>query len=154
MELQPKSIPRGNNRILFLDDNESIVKSAENMLEYLGYKVVGFTDGQEALRAFSEKPFAFDLVITDYVMPDLTGEDIAEEMIRIRADIPIILSTEDSELISSKKAVALGFRGLILKPFNYREVAELVRCVLDQKEQKLLGEIRTQNKEALFEEGL
>ena len=137
MELQPESIPRGNERILFLDDNETIVNSAQNMLQYLGYKVTIFTDGREALKAFSEKPSEFDLVITDYVMPDLTGVDIAEKMIRIRVDIPIILCTEDSELISSKKAVALGFRGLILKPFNYREFAGLVRRVLDQKEQKL-----------------
>jgi len=107
------------------------------MLQYLGYKVTIFTDGREALKAFSEKSSEFDLVITDYVMPDLTGVDIAEKMLRIRADIPIILCTEDSELISSKKAVALGFRGLILKPFNYREFAGLVRRVLDQKEQKL-----------------
>ncbi len=80
-------------------------------------------------------------MITDYVMPHLTGKDIAEKMIRIRADIPIILWTGYSDLISLEKAKAMGFRGFILKPFSLQEVAGLVRRVLDQKEPEL--EIRT-----------
>ena len=78
MELQPEYIPRGNERILFVDDNESIVDIVQLMLQNLGYKVTGFTDGREALKVFSEKPSEFDLVITDYVMPHLTGGDIAQ----------------------------------------------------------------------------
>jgi DNA-binding NtrC family response regulator len=104
------------------------------MLENLGYKVTGFTDGREALKVFSEKPSEFDLVITDYMMPHLTGVDIAQKMIGIRSDIPIILCTGYSDLISSEKAIAIGFRELILKPFNHQDFAELVRRVLDQKE--------------------
>jgi len=133
MQLQPEFIPRGNERILFVDDNESIVTVVETMLQYLGYRVTVFKDSREALKAFSEKPSEFDLVITDYVMPNLTGEDIAQEMIRIRSDIPIILCTGYSDLISSQRAMAIGFRERILKPFDYREFAELVRRVLDQK---------------------
>ena len=134
MQLQPEFIRRGNERILFVDDNESLVNVVELLLQNLGYKVTGFTDGREALKVFSEKPSEFDLVITDYVMPHLTGGDIAEKMIGIRSDIPIILCTGYIDLISSEKAMAMGFRELILKPFNYREFGELVRCVLDQKE--------------------
>ena len=134
MELQPESIPRGNERILFVDDNESIVDIVQLMLQNLGYKVTGFTDGREALKVFSKKPSEFDLVITDYVMPHLTGGDIAQIMIGIRSDIPIILCTGYGDLISSEKAMAVGFRERILKPFNYGELGELVRRVLDQKE--------------------
>ena len=133
MELQPESTTRGNERILFVDDNESIVIIVQLMLQNLGYKVTGFTDGREALKVFSEKPSEFDLVITDYVMPHLTGGDIAEKMIGIRSDIPIILCTGYSDLISSEKAMAIGFWERILKPFDYREFAELVRRVLDQR---------------------
>ena len=134
MEPQPESIPRRNERILIVDDNEPVVTLARFMLEDLGYKVTGFTDGQEALKVFCENPSEFDLVITDYVMPHLTGKDIAEKMIHIRSDIPIILCTAYSDLISSEKAMAMGFRELILKPFNYREISELMRRVLDQKD--------------------
>jgi DNA-binding NtrC family response regulator len=134
VELQPESISRGNERILFVDDTESIVDIVELMLQNLGYKVTGFTDGREALKVFSEKPSEFDLVITDYVMPDLTGVDIAQKMIGIRSDIPIILCTGYSDLMSSEKAIAIGFREHILKPFNHQDFTELVRRVLDQKE--------------------
>ncbi len=134
MQFQPEFIRRGNERILFVDDNESIVNLVENILQYFGYRVTVFTEGHEALKVFSEKPSEFDLVITDYVMPNLTGVDLAQKMIGIRSDIPIILCTGYSDLISSEKAKAIGFRELILKPFNYRDFAELVRRVLDQKE--------------------
>ena len=137
MEPQSESVPIRNERILVVDDNEPVVTLARFMLEHLGYKVTGFTDAQEALKVFSEKPSEFDLVITDYVMPHLTGKDIAEKMIHIRSDIPIILWTAYSDLISLEKAMALGFRGFILKPFTFQEVAELVRRVLDQKEPEL-----------------
>ncbi len=134
MQFQPEFIRRGNERILFVDDNESIVNLVENILQYLGYRVTVFTEGHEALKVFSEEPSEFDLVITDYVMPNLTGVDIAQKMIGIRSDIPIILCTGYSDLISSEKAKAIGFRELILKPFNYGDFAEIVRRVLDQKE--------------------
>jgi DNA-binding NtrC family response regulator len=91
------------------------------------------TDSQEALKLFSADPSQFDLVMTDQTMPLMTGEDLGKEMMRIRPDIPIILCTGYSDLISSEKAMALGFRGFIMKPFTVREGAEFVRRVLDQK---------------------
>ncbi len=129
----PEPIPRGNERILLLDDEEMIVNSVRNMLQHLGYKVTALMDSQEALKLFSEKPSEFDLVITDQTMPFMTGEDLGKELMRIRPDIPVILCTGYSDLISSEKAMAMGFRGFIMKPFNVREGAELVRSVLDQK---------------------
>ncbi len=129
----PKPIPRGNERILLLDDEEMIVHSVRNMLQHLGYKVTALMDNREALRLFSEKPSEFDLVITDQTMPFMTGEDLGKELMRIRSDIPVILCTGYSDMISSEKATAMGFRGFIMKPFTVREGAELVRRVLDQK---------------------
>ena len=132
----PKPIPRGNERILLLDDEEIIVNSVQNMLQHLGYKVTALMDSQEALKLFSANPSEFDLVITDQTMPFMTGEDLGKELMRIRPDIPVILCTGYSDLISSEKATAMGFRGFIMKPFTVREGAELVRRVLDQKEPK------------------
>ena len=69
MKFQSESIPRGNERILLVDDDETLLISARNMLERFGYKVTALTDGEEALKVFSEKPSDFDLVITDHLMP-------------------------------------------------------------------------------------
>jgi PAS domain S-box-containing protein len=129
----PKPIPRGNERILLLDDEEMIVNSVLTMLQHLGYQVTALMDNREALKLFSEKPSEFDLVITDQTMPFMTGEDLGKELMRIRSDIPVILCTGYSDMISSEKATAMGFRGFIMKPFTVREGAELVRRVLDRK---------------------
>ncbi len=129
----PKPIPRGNERILLLDDEEIIVNSVRNMLQHLGYQVTALMDNREALKLFSEKPSEFDLVITDQTMPFMTGEDLGKELMRIRSDISVILCTGYSDMISSEKATAMGFRGFIMKPFTVRESAELVRRVLDRK---------------------
>ena len=73
MKLHPGSIPRGNERILFVDDDEMIVNLVRRMLQHLGYKVKVRTESQEALKLFSENPSKFDLVITDHRMPRMTG---------------------------------------------------------------------------------
>ncbi len=132
----PKPIPEGKERILFVDDEEIIVRSMRNMLERLGYKVTTVTDSEEALKLFSAKSSEFDLVMTDQTMPGMTGEDLGKEFMRLRPDIPVILCTGYSDLVSSEKAMAMGFRGFIMKPFTLRESAELVRRVLDQSRSK------------------
>ncbi len=129
-------IPRGNERILFVDDEEIIVHSVRNMLEHLGYQVTALMDSQEALNLFSANPSQFDLVITDQTMPFMTGEDLGRELMRIRSDIPVILCTGYSDLVSSEEAMKKGFRDFIMKPFTVREGAELVRRVLDPKRSK------------------
>ena len=131
-----RPIPKGKERILFVDDEEIIVCSVRNMLQHLGYQVTALMDSREGWKLFSEKPFEFDLVITDYTMPFMTGGDLGWEMMHLRPDIPVILCTGYSDLISSEKATALGFRGFIMKPFTVREGAELVRSVLDQTQSK------------------
>jgi DNA-binding NtrC family response regulator len=116
-----------------VDDEDFNIKTVQNMLQHLGYKVTALMDSREALKVFSENPSEFDLVMTDQTMPLMTGEDLGKELMRIRPDIPVILCTGYSDLISSERAMAMGFRGFIMKPFTLRESAELVRRVLDQK---------------------
>ncbi len=132
----PEPIARGNERILFVDDEEMIVNPVRDMLQRLGYKVTAVTDSGEALKLFSENPSQFDLVITDYTMPLMTGEALGKEMIRIRPDLPVILCTGYNDLMSSEKAIALGFRELFMKPFTVREGSHLIRKVLDQEQSK------------------
>jgi len=132
----PETMASGNERILFVDDEEMVVISVRNMLQRLGYTVTALTDSREALNLFSENPSQFDLVITDYMMPQVTGKALGKQMIRIRPDIPVILCTGYNELFSSEKAIAMGFRGFIMKPFTAREGSQLIRKVLDQCQHK------------------
>jgi PAS domain S-box-containing protein len=127
------AIPMGTERILFVDDEEVQVRSGRRLLERLGYSVIAAIDGHEALEVFRSEPEAFDLVITDQSMPRLTGIKLAEKMMRIRPDIPVILCTGFSEGIDGEKARATGIREFMMKPFSVRQLAETIRRVLDAR---------------------
>ena len=90
------------------------------------------TSSIEALELFKNRPDQFDLVITDMTMPNLTGEKLARQLMRIRADIPVILCTGFSEQISEESAKELGIREFILKPLVMNKLAGTVRGVLDR----------------------
>ncbi len=122
-----------NERVLLVDDDEFVLNSTRIMLQRLGYRVTAFVNSREALKRFAEKHSEFDLVMTDQTMPFITGENLGKEMMRIRPDIPVILCTGYTDLISAEKANTSGFKGLITKPFTMREASQLVRSVLDKK---------------------
>jgi PAS domain S-box-containing protein len=126
--------PRGSERILFVDDEESLVMMMEAMLAYLGYEVLATTSSREALRAFQATPQGFDLVMTDLTMPNMTGESLARELRRLRPDIPIILCTGYSSRIDADKAVTLGIDALLMKPWEMQEVAHTIQRVLAQRQ--------------------
>ncbi len=124
-------VPTGSERILFVDDEQPIVDIAKQMVEQLGYTVVTRTSSLEALELFRAKPDEFDLVITDMTMPNMTGEELANELMFVRPDIPIILCTGFSRRVTEKKAKAMGIQAFILKPILRQELAETIRKVLD-----------------------
>ena len=109
-------IPGGKERILFVDDEAALVQLATSTLSGLGYEVIGRTSSLEALELFRARPDRFDLVITDMTMPNMTGSELAQQLMRIRPDIPVILCTGFSEAITQEKARALGVREFIMKP--------------------------------------
>ena len=125
------ALPTGDERILFIDDEKALVDLGRQMLERLGYKVVCRTSSIEALELFKSRPDRFDLVITDMTMPNLTGDKLTRQIMRIRADIPVILCTGFSEQISEKSAKDMGIREFILKPLVMDKLARTVRSVLD-----------------------
>jgi DNA-binding NtrC family response regulator len=135
-ETSESSIPAGKERILLVDDEVAIVQSEQTMLERLGYRVVGKTDGLEALEKFRERPDAFDLVITDQTMHPITGMDLAQKILSIRPDVPIILCTGYSEAVGKEKVKKAGIRELVMKPLTSRDVAKIVRRVLDNRAEK------------------
>jgi signal transduction histidine kinase/ActR/RegA family two-component response regulator len=134
-EEQPHTaqIPGGKEHILFVDDEELLAEWGEAALQRLGYQVTVATNSAEALKAFSANPYLFDLVITDHAMPHMAGSQLSSELLKIRPDIPIILCTGHSEIMSREKAKDLGIRNFLMKPLSKQELAEAVRWVLDEK---------------------
>ena len=130
--LQP--LPKGNERILFVDDEQALVAMVQEMLERLGYEVVIRTSSVEALETFRKGLDEFDLVITDMTMPYMTGENLAVELMQTRSDIPIVLCTGFSEMIDEEKAKAIGIRAFVMKPLVMNELAKTIRKVLDERE--------------------
>lgn len=128
-----ETVPVGNERILFVDDEATIVEVASNMLTSLGYQVTARKNSVETLEIFRSHPDLFDLVITDMTMPNIRGDDLARELLKIRADIPIILCTGFSEMISEEKARAIGIRRFIMKPLYRMQLARTIREVLGEK---------------------
>ncbi|MCX5853722.1 MAG: PAS domain S-box protein [Deltaproteobacteria bacterium] len=125
------AVPGGDERIMFVDDDPALVEVGRMMLTSLGYQVTSRTSSVDALEAFRVRPFDFDLVITDMTMPNMTGIDLAREVLKIRPDIPIILCTGFSEIISEEKAKGVGIRRFVMKPIFKMELAEVIREVLN-----------------------
>jgi PAS domain S-box-containing protein len=119
-------------RILYLDDEESLVLLAKRMLERMGYRVAGFHDASQALEAFESSPDDFDLVLTDLSMPGMSGMDVSRRILTIRPDIPVLLATgyvrkEDVDLARS-----IGIREVIWKPQTVVEMSELLAQQLEK----------------------
>ena len=124
-------IPTGSERILFVDDEEALVEMGEDILAELGYEVTSRMNSREALALFRLDPSRFDLVITDQTMPEMTGVDLAKEILAIRADTPIIMCTGFSHVVDADKAKAAGIKAFAMKPLTKREIARTIRKVLD-----------------------
>lgn len=123
----------GSECVLLVDDETQIVKLEQQALQRLGYQVTSRTSSLEALETFRKQPEKFDLVITDMTMPNMTGMELAPELMRIRPDIPIILCSGFSEMITEEKVKAMGIREYVLKPIAMSVLAKKIRKVLDTK---------------------
>ncbi|MFN2353508.1 MAG: ATP-binding protein [Desulfopila sp.] len=124
-------LPHGDERIMVVDDEAPLAKMLELVLQGLGYRVTLFTDSLAAVAEYRKRPRDFDVVITDMTMPHMTGAELAREMLSIRPELPIILTTGYSETIDNQKAKRLGLRSLMLKPLKKAELAQTLRDVLD-----------------------
>ena len=102
------------------------------MLERLGYQVTMRTSSMEALEAFRSNPDHFHAVITDMTMPQMTGARLAQKLMEIRKDIPVVICTGYSNMINAKKARSAGIAGYVMKPVSMREMAQIIRKVLDR----------------------
>jgi PAS domain S-box-containing protein len=128
-----EALASGSERILFVDDEEALTDLGKEILESLGYRVNAVMSSLEALDIFRARPDAFDLIITDMTMPNLTGNELAAELMAVRPDIPIILCTGFSEIIDEKQAKDAGIREFVMKPYVITSLAKMIRKVLDQE---------------------
>ena len=120
-------IPRGQGeRILFLDDEEPLARTAKRVLERLGYRVIALTDPVETLERFRADPTHFDLVITDLSMPGMNGLDLARELLTLRPTQAILLSTGFSGAMTPEGLRERGLRDLLWKPVTARSLGETV----------------------------
>jgi CheY-like chemotaxis protein len=108
--------------VLFLDDEEPIVLLAARMLRLLGYRVEPHTKAAEALEDFRHRPAHFDIVLTDLAMPGASGMDFARNVLALRPDIPVILTTGYIDPAELELAQRIGVREVILKPTTIQEI--------------------------------
>ncbi len=127
-----QEMPGGTERILLVDDESMIVTMNTTILERLGYTVTATTSSVEALEKVRTHADDFDLVITDQAMPDLSGVDLAREIMGIKPGLPIILCSGYSSVISEEAALALGIKRYAMKPVGIATLSKLVREVLDE----------------------
>lgn len=137
--VQAGALPGGSERILVVDDEPGLAKTTMQMLERLGYRVEFRTNGADALEAVRARAHEnrFDLVITDMTMPHLTGADLARELFKLDPQLAVVLCTGFSERMDPEKAQKLGIQGFLMKPFALRDLAEMVRKVLDENQKRM-----------------
>ena len=131
----PAHSTRGSEHVLFVDDEETLVLMAQEMLQRLGYRVSVCSSSRAALEAFAAGPGDFDLLITDQTMPHMTGDALARAVRKIRPDLPIILCTGFSYTMSHEKAAEQGIDAFVLKPLTLRDLGAAVRKVFDSRRQ-------------------
>ncbi len=127
---QAQLVITGNERILFVDDEDFQADIGKRMLGRLGYRVTAKTSSVEALDLFRQTPDEFDLVITDMTMPDMTGDVLARKLISIRPDIPIIACTGYSERINPDIVKEIGIKEMAMKPVVMKDIAQMIQRVL------------------------
>jgi PAS domain S-box-containing protein len=128
------ALPRGKETILFVDDEPEITTIAEKNLQNLGYTVKTALSPIDALILFRKDPHQYHLIITDMIMPHLTGEAFFKEIRTIRKDIPAIICTGFSTLIDEQRAKEIGFAAYLMKPISRYELSQIVRAVIDNSQ--------------------
>jgi CheY-like chemotaxis protein len=119
------SAAAGSGSILLVDDEEMLVELCASMIEELGYRVDGHQDPESALSVFRDHPDRYDLVITDLIMPKLTGDRLAESILSIRPEMPVLVSS-GGEVDASDRIQRVGVSGLLPKPFTLQGLSEAI----------------------------
>jgi len=119
--------------ILFVDDEDIILKVAKAMLNRLGCRTTTMRDPLAALARFKKEPSTYDLVITDLYMPHMNGDCLAENIRAVRPDIPIFLCTGFSDDITLDMMAQIGIRAVLSKPLSLNEISDKIGKILEPK---------------------
>ncbi|MBF0550494.1 MAG: PAS domain S-box protein [Deltaproteobacteria bacterium] len=128
-----EALVRGKGNILLVDDEEDLVNAEKLILEYLGYQVSSFTSSLASLETFRLQPDGFDLVISDQTMPDMTGLQLATELLNIRPHLPIIICTGYSANLTSEVAALHGIKAVVMKPLLAGNISKIIKELLEDK---------------------
>lgn len=129
--MPPESLPKGHERILFVDDDVAVLHFAESALPRLGFKVTLCKDGEEGLNTFLQHVADFDLVITDQIMPKISGLDLAKEIHLHSPRMPIILFTGFSDEILPAVLADSGILEVVFKPIITKDLIKAIRRAVD-----------------------
>ncbi|MFM9966776.1 MAG: response regulator, partial [Burkholderiales bacterium] len=133
-ETQRSPVSGRGETILLLDDEAALLKSVSRLLEKLGYRVTTFSRPADAIAAAQTNPESFDVLITDFNMPAMSGLDVAKEILRIRPQMPIALASGHVTEDLRAKALALGIREIVYKPVAIEEMAAVIQRLLAQND--------------------
>ena len=128
-----EGVLKGGETILFVDDEEMIIKTGKELLETLGYEVLIAKSGKEVIEIYRAKNEQIDMVILDTVMPDIGGREIYHMLKKINPDIKVLLSSGYSINDEVEEMLARGCDGFIQKPFFLKELARKIREILNKK---------------------
>ncbi|MBI9075351.1 MAG: PAS domain S-box protein [Desulfatibacillum sp.] len=139
LEIQRQELPfvpsqrmeKGDEKVLLVEDEKSILDMTTKMLEKLGYQVTPFMDPQAALESLQTNPFAYDLLLTDMTMPHMTGFELAVKCQEIKPALPILLCTGFSDQFSDKKFKNTSIFEVLFKPVSMHVMASALRRALD-----------------------
>ncbi len=121
----------GSEHVLFVDDEREIAQTGKDFLELMGYTVTVKTDSLEALETFRSDPDWFDVIVTDQMMPHMTGLEFARKLKEIKPDIPIIITTGYSEEITEESIQSNGIDAFLMKPYMGYSLGRAIRSVVD-----------------------
>lgn len=131
----PENIPHHppRRRVLFIDDEEAIALLVGKQLSSSGFEVTAVSRPDEALRLFGADKFAFDCVVTDLLMPGMSGQELARIIHGLRPETPVLLCSGIADLTSLDQSSARCFAGCIPKPFSKGELIRAIRATLADK---------------------
>lgn len=128
---------QGKGRVLFVDDEEMIVRMGKRLLSRHGFDVTAMSSSSEALQVFCGNPEQFDVVVTDQTMPDLSGIEFSRELLSVRPDIPVVLFSGYSDLVDALAAKAAGIREYLVKPMGIDSLASSLKRIMGERESQV-----------------
>ena len=133
VKTEPQKVPQGNGEhILIVDDEEMIAYLGQELLISLGYTATMCTSGKDGLERFLTEPDSYDAVVTDQTMPDLTGIQLAVEIMAVRPDLPVIICTGYSDVLTEEKAAQMNIAAFLNKPFRRDILARTLHRIFQE----------------------